>query len=244
MMVFFLGDFFQLLFACCQENVFSMERFKRLTEQASSGSAFNSNRRGSRGKTVTPDFMWNITWLDFVKVDFVNIGENQQLTFSFVTNSVLRSISQRNTTIFRVFGNSSYFIFIQWLTDNISRNVLRPTLSCKETLIIHPSYPYPSPFGTFGSPTQDITSIKPRLSLQKVTGNFIVAGVRISTHVLGDFSRSIHHCSKHHQHLQFWFYFVVFLLLVARPSALPSAEDKTIQTLENLHRIQLFHAFG
>lgn len=70
-MVFFLGDFFQLLFACCQENVFSMERFKRLTEQASSGSAFNSNRRGSRGKTVTPDFMWNITWLDFVKVDFV-----------------------------------------------------------------------------------------------------------------------------------------------------------------------------
>lgn len=112
-MVFFLGDFFQLLFACCQENVFSMERFKRLTEQVSSGSAFNSNRRGSRGRTVTPDFMWNITWLDFVKVDVVNIGEHKQLTFSVVTNSVLRSISQRNTTIFRVFGNSSYFIFIQ-----------------------------------------------------------------------------------------------------------------------------------
>ena len=113
MMVFFIGDFFQLLFACCQENVFSMERFKRSTEQASSGSAFNSNRRGSRGKTVTPDFMWNITWLDFVKVDFVNIGEHQQSTFSVVTNSVLCSISQRNTTILRVFGNTSYFIFIQ-----------------------------------------------------------------------------------------------------------------------------------
>lgn len=62
------GDFFQLLFACCQENVFSIERFKRSSEQTASSAAFNSNRRGSRGKTTTPDFMWNITWLDFFKV--------------------------------------------------------------------------------------------------------------------------------------------------------------------------------
>lgn len=64
-----MSDFFQLLFACCQENVFSVERFQRSSEQGTSGAAFNSNRRGSRGKTTTtPDFMWNITWLDFFKV--------------------------------------------------------------------------------------------------------------------------------------------------------------------------------
>ena len=65
----FLGDFFQLLFACCQENVFSVERFQRSAEQGTGRVSINSIRRGSRGKTTTtPDFMWNITWLDFFKV--------------------------------------------------------------------------------------------------------------------------------------------------------------------------------
>lgn len=68
MLSLFSGDFFQLLFACCQENVFSVERFQRSNEQGSSNAGFNSSRRGSRGKTTTPDFMWNITWLDFFKV--------------------------------------------------------------------------------------------------------------------------------------------------------------------------------
>lgn len=63
------GDFFQLLFACCQENVFSIERFQRSAEQGTGRVSINSTRRGSRGKTTTtPDFMWNITWLDFFKV--------------------------------------------------------------------------------------------------------------------------------------------------------------------------------
>ena len=68
------GDFFQLLFACCQENVFSIERFRRSSEQTTSNAAFNSSRRGSRGKTTTPDFMWNITWLDFFKVNWFQSG--------------------------------------------------------------------------------------------------------------------------------------------------------------------------
>lgn len=63
------SDFFQLLFACCQENVFSVERFQRSAEQGTGRVTINSTRRGSRGKTTTtPDFMWNITWLDFFKV--------------------------------------------------------------------------------------------------------------------------------------------------------------------------------
>ena len=64
---FFPGDFFQLLFACCQENVFSLERFKRQSGRDTQVAA-SSSRRGSRGKNTTPDFMWNITWLDFTKV--------------------------------------------------------------------------------------------------------------------------------------------------------------------------------
>ena len=65
----FTGDFFQLLFACCQESVFSVERFTRSNEQhETSGTGSNSNRRSGRGHTITPDFMWNITWLDFFKV--------------------------------------------------------------------------------------------------------------------------------------------------------------------------------
>ena len=75
------GDFFQLLFACCQENVFSIERFRRSSEQTTSNAAFNSSRRGSRGKTTTPDFMWNITWLDFFKVNWFQSG---LMGFSFV----------------------------------------------------------------------------------------------------------------------------------------------------------------
>lgn len=63
-----LGDFFQLLFACCQENVFSVERFQRSSDQATPSTGFDSNRRSSRTNTTTPDFMWNITWLDFSKV--------------------------------------------------------------------------------------------------------------------------------------------------------------------------------
>ncbi|XP_015749151.1 PREDICTED: piezo-type mechanosensitive ion channel component 1-like [Acropora digitifera] len=64
-----LGDFFQLLFACCQESVFSVERFTRSNEQhETSGTGSNSNRRSGRGHATTPDFMWNITWLDFFKV--------------------------------------------------------------------------------------------------------------------------------------------------------------------------------
>ncbi|XP_074617953.1 piezo-type mechanosensitive ion channel component 1-like isoform X1 [Acropora palmata] len=64
-----LGDFFQLLFACCQESVFSVERFERSNEQhETSGTGSNSNRRSGRGHMATPDFMWNITWLDFFKV--------------------------------------------------------------------------------------------------------------------------------------------------------------------------------
>ena len=69
-----LGDFFQLLFACCQENVFSVERFQRSAEQGTGRVTINSTRRGSRGKTTTtPDFMWNITWLDFFKVCTISL---------------------------------------------------------------------------------------------------------------------------------------------------------------------------
>ena len=60
-------DFFQLLFACCQENVFASERYRRMADDVTAIST-HSSRRSSRSRNTTPDFMWNITWLDFVKV--------------------------------------------------------------------------------------------------------------------------------------------------------------------------------
>jgi hypothetical protein len=62
----FTGDFLQLLFACCQENVFSLERYSWSSEEPTQPS--DNTRRSSRNKIITPDFMWNITWLDFTKV--------------------------------------------------------------------------------------------------------------------------------------------------------------------------------
>ena len=69
-----------MLFACCQENVFSIERFQRSAEQGTGRVTINSTRRGSRGKTTTtPDFMWNITWLDFFKVCIILLFDEFKL---------------------------------------------------------------------------------------------------------------------------------------------------------------------
>ncbi|XP_031574449.1 piezo-type mechanosensitive ion channel component 2-like [Actinia tenebrosa] len=62
-----IGDFMQLLFACCQENVFSLERYSWSSEEEPAQPS-NTSRRSSRNKIHTPDFMWNITWLDFTKL--------------------------------------------------------------------------------------------------------------------------------------------------------------------------------
>ncbi|KAL9975258.1 hypothetical protein ACROYT_G012400 [Oculina patagonica] len=100
------SDFFQLLFACCQENVFSVERFRRSSEQTASSAAFNSNRRGSRGKTTTPDFMWNITWLDFFKV--VVFQHMYWVTLAVVYITVQSTISIFN------FGFILWCFFFLW----------------------------------------------------------------------------------------------------------------------------------
>ncbi|EDO47371.1 predicted protein, partial [Nematostella vectensis] len=98
-----LGDFFQLLFACCQENVYGLERYSWTAEETEQS---RQTRRGSRVKFSTPDFMWNITWLDFCKVTLFQ-------HMYWVTLAVVYITVQSTVSIFN-FGFILWCFFFLW----------------------------------------------------------------------------------------------------------------------------------
>lgn len=125
-----------MLFACCQENVFSVERFQRSAEQGTGRVTINSTRRGSRGKTTTtPDFMWNITWLDFFKVctislfdefKFFSLFPSYRRRGFFITSNFFNflKICSRSKVGLIVFFRITISIFHQKIKININKRLV------------------------------------------------------------------------------------------------------------------------